>query len=159
MRKIPVVSLRMVREGTVAYMNKRLDSAQKTYELFRPMLEELDRESVWVACLNTKKELCCLSQVSVGSLKSVELHPREVFKIALASNSDSIITVHNHPSGDPSPSMEDINVTDRLHRAGLLLGIELLDHLIVGRGKYFSFADEGSFRERGGLFDRSDIAP
>jgi DNA repair protein RadC len=78
----------------------------------------------------------------VGSLTASIVHPREVFKPAILSNSSSVLLCHNHPSGDPLPSQEDRTLTVRLVQAGKVLGVEVLDHIIVGDGRYFSFADE-----------------
>lgn len=93
--------------------------------------------------LNTKNVVMFIKDVSVGSLNSSIVHPREVFCDAIRKNSAFIIVCHNHPSGDPQPSNEDINVTNRLKECGKLLGIELLDHLIIGKGKYISLKEKG----------------
>jgi DNA repair protein RadC len=80
--------------------------------------------------------------VSIGNLNSSVVHPREVFNEAIICHSASIIVCHNHPSGDPSPSNEDINITQRLKECGKLLGIELIDHIIIGDGIYVSFKEK-----------------
>ena len=101
-----------------------------------------DREKFVVACLDTKKQPVNISVVSIGSVNSVIVHPREVFKIAVLSNASSIICFHNHPSGNINPSGEDENITRRLKECGEILGIGLLDHIIVGdRDTYFSFKE------------------
>jgi DNA repair protein RadC len=92
--------------------------------------------------LNTKNVVISMKDVSIGSLNSSIVHPREVFSEAIRKNSASIIVCHNHPSGDPTPSKEDINVTERLKECGKLLGIELLDHLIIGNGSYISLKEK-----------------
>ena len=84
-----------------------------------------------------------IEETSRGSLTTTILHPREVFKSAILANAASIILVHNHPSGDPTPSREDIEITKRLQRAGHLLGIKVLDHIVIGREKYVSMKDDG----------------
>jgi DNA repair protein RadC len=143
MKRIPLVSLRIVRERSVPYAQRAIQSAQAVFELFRALAEDLDREAVWMACLDTKNRLSCLSQVSLGSLDASLVHPREVMKIALLSNASAIILVHNHPSGDPSPSGEDRKVTDRIKQTAELFGMRFLDHVIIGDGRFYSFADEG----------------
>ena len=81
--------------------------------------------------------------VSVGSLNQSIVHPREVFKTALLSNAAAVLLIHQHPTGDPSPSGEDIAITKRLKEAGELLGLKVLDHIIVGEGEYLSFVEKG----------------
>ena len=83
--------------------------------------------------------------MSTGSLNSSIVHPREIFKRAVLQNAASIIICHNHPSGDPTPSQEDINTTKRIYDAGKILGIELLDHVIIGDNKYTSLKEKGVF--------------
>jgi DNA repair protein RadC len=143
MKHIPLVSLRLVRERTVPYPGRSLQSAQAVYDLFRDLAGDLDREAVWIACLDAKNRLACLSQVSVGSLDASMVHPREVMKTVLMANASAMILVHNHPSGDPAPSAEDRAVTDRIRQTADLFGIRFLDHVIVGDGRFYSFNDEG----------------
>ena len=143
MKRVSLVSLRIVRERTLDYARKSVRSSAAVYDLFRQLAEDLDREAVWVACLDTKNRLACLSQVSLGSLDSAIVHPREVLKIALLANARSMILVHNHPSGDPTPSGEDKAITERIKQAAEVVGIRLLDHLIIGEDRFYSFADEG----------------
>ncbi|TSB46233.1 RadC family protein [Alkalicoccobacillus porphyridii] len=93
--------------------------------------------------LNTKNQLLFKHTVFIGSLNASIVHPREVFKEALRRSSASIICLHNHPSGDPTPSREDIDVTKRLYEAGRVLGIELLDHIIIGDRTFISLKEQG----------------
>lgn len=93
--------------------------------------------------LDGKNRLAGFNVVSIGSLTASLVHPREVFKAAILANAAAMIVVHNHPSGDPTPSAEDIAITQRLRQAGELLGISLLDHVVIGDDRYVSFADEG----------------
>ncbi|MEG1584046.1 MAG: JAB domain-containing protein, partial [Anaerovorax sp.] len=83
-----------------------------------------------------------IEETSVGNLNSSVVHPREVFSVAIKKSAASIILVHNHPSGNTTPSQQDIDVTNRLVEAGTLLGIQVVDHLIIGDGKYLSFKEE-----------------
>ena len=99
----------------------------------------------YVLCLTTKMDLIGYHEVSRGTLDSASAHPREVFKAAILANAAAILCGHNHPSGDPEPSREDRVLTQRLVEAGKLLGIDVLDHIVLGDGNtaYFSFADQG----------------
>jgi DNA repair protein RadC len=97
-------------------------------------LRGLDREHFWALALSTKNRLLRMVEVSVGSLNSSIVHPRELFKEAVRVSAASIVVVHNHPSGDPTPSGADLQLTRRLARAGEVLGIEVLDHVVIGDG-------------------------
>jgi len=101
-----------------------------------------DREHLLCLYLDTKKRVLGIEVVSIGTLNCSLVHPREVFKGAILASADSIILAHNHPSGDPEPSKEDISVTERIKKAGEILGIELVDHIIISPyGKYVSLRD------------------
>lgn len=102
----------------------------------------LDREHFRTISLNTKNHVLAVDTVSIGSLNSSIVHPRELFKNPIKRSSAALILVHNHPSGDPTPSKEDIEVTKRLSDAGKLLGIEILDHIIIGDQKYISLKEK-----------------
>jgi DNA repair protein RadC len=93
--------------------------------------------------LDGKNRIVCLDQVSVGSLNQSIVHPREVFKSACLSNAAALLLIHQHPTGDATPSQEDIAITRRLKEAGELMGIRVLDHIIVGDGEYLSFVERG----------------
>ena len=93
--------------------------------------------------LNTKNQVIAQETLSIGSLNASIVHPREVFRAAIKRSSASIICAHNHPSGDPSPSPEDMQVTERLVKAGELIGIEVLDHVIIGDKRYVSLKEQG----------------
>ncbi|MDI6601916.1 MAG: DNA repair protein RadC [Thermoanaerobacteraceae bacterium] len=102
----------------------------------------LKKEYFKTILLDIKNNIIAIENISIGSLNSSLVHPREIFKSAIKKSSAAIIMVHNHPSGDPHPSNEDIEVTRRIVESGRILGIEVLDHVIIGDGKYFSFKDE-----------------
>lgn len=105
-----------------------------------------DREVFFVMCLNTKNHVVAVHRCHIGSLNASIVHPREVFKSAILNNAASVIVAHQHPSGDITPSMEDISVTKRLAEAGKLLGIEVLDHLVVNNeGRFTSLKERGHF--------------
>jgi DNA repair protein RadC len=107
-------------------------------------LRGLDREHFWCLALNTKNQLLRTVEVSIGSLNASIVHPRELFKEAVKVSAASIVLVHNHPSGDPTPSGADVQLTRRLVKAGDVLGIEVLDHVVVGDGgEHSSLRDLG----------------
>ena len=97
-----------------------------------------DREHFKCLILHRKNQGISLETISIGGLANALVHPREVFKPAVKRSAAAVILIHNHPSGDPTPSKEDINITKRLIESGKLLGIEVLDHIIIGDGRYFS---------------------
>ncbi len=123
--------------------NYKISKPKDAAELVMEEMKNFKQEHLKVIMLNTKNVVTFIKDVSVGSLNSSIVHPREVFCDAIRKNSAFIIVCHNHPSGDPQPSNEDINVTNRLKECGKLLGIELLDHLIIGKGKYISLKEKG----------------
>ncbi|MDZ4170330.1 MAG: DNA repair protein RadC [Coriobacteriia bacterium] len=109
-----------------------------------PQLRGADREHFWTLALNTKNRLLRIIEVSVGSLSASIVHPRELFKDALKASAASVVLVHNHPSGDPTPSGADIQLTRRLVKAGDVLGVEVLDHVVIGdSGEHASLRDLG----------------
>ncbi len=103
----------------------------------------LDREHFKVILLNTKNHVLEIESVSVGNLNSSLVHPRELFKKAILKSAAGVILVHNHPSGDPQPSDEDRQVTARMVEAGEIIGIEVLDHIVIGDGRYASLRERG----------------
>ncbi|MGA0132967.1 MAG: RadC family protein [Opitutales bacterium] len=128
----------------------RLDAPAKVWARLEPLAAGLAVEKCWVLCLNRRNRLLALHEVSSGTATSSLLHPREVFRQALRHAASAAIVAHNHPSGDPSPSPADRAVTRQLAEAGRVVGVELLDHVVVGRpeadpgGKgWFSFGEAG----------------
>lgn len=110
------------------------------------VMEELRhklREHFRVLLLDTKNRVLGIEDISIGSLNASLVHPREVFRPAIRKACASMILIHNHPSGDPTPSREDVEVTKRLTEAGRLMGIEVLDHLVIGDGRFVSFREKG----------------
>ena len=142
-KRINIVSIKMVKESSFLYQTRQILSPKDAYEMIKEQLEGLDREQFIIACLNTKNEPTNISVVSVGTLNKAIVHPREVFKTAILSNAASIMAFHNHPSGETTPSQQDIQLTQRLVEAGELLGIKLLDHLIIGDGTFTSLKEKG----------------
>ena len=146
--RLSVLGLRVVKErsGQYEFEDKVVSSPSKARDILEEVFElsELAEEVFILMCLDTKNKVTGLFKVSQGSLNTNIVHPREVFKRALLQNANSIILAHNHPSGDTTPSSEDILITKRLDEAGDILGIKVLDHLIVGAGgRYKSFKEDG----------------
>ena len=125
---------------------RKICSPKDVYAFMFPKMREQKKEKFVTLYLDTKNHILKEETVSIGSLNASIVHPREVFKGALELSSASIIVIHNHPSGDPSPSKEDIMVTEKLCDSGKLLGIDVLDHIIIGDGRYVSLKDEGFIR-------------
>lgn len=119
-----------------------ITSPQDIANLFMEQMRYYKKEFFKVLLLNTKNEIIMIENVSIGNLNSAIVHPREVFTLAIKKSASSVILVHNHPSGNPEPSKEDIQLTKRLIHAGEIIGIEVLDHLIIGDGLYLSFKEE-----------------
>lgn len=139
-KRVDIVSLRMVKDGSVLYKER---SPQDGYKLFKQFLGELDSEYFVVMCLDVKNQPTAINVCHIGSLNTSIVHPREVMKIAIMYNSASIIVLHNHPSNNPSPSKEDIDVTTRLKEARIIFGIELMDHWIVCEDSFISLKEKG----------------
>ncbi|MHB8917806.1 MAG: RadC family protein [Desulfocucumaceae bacterium] len=106
-------------------------------------MRHLDREHFCALLLNTKHQVVAKETISIGTLNTSVVHPRELFKTAIKRSASAVILVHNHPSGDPTPSREDRDITRRLQEAGSIIGIEVLDHIIIGDNKFVSFKDKG----------------
>jgi DNA repair protein RadC len=130
------------------YTRQKLDSPELVYDFLAPAMQQLHKESLRVILLDTRYHLLWTEEVSLGSVNESIAHPRDVFRPALISSAYAVIVVHNHPSGDPSPSQSDHSLTRRLAEAAELLQIKLLDHIIIGapaegRQAYFSFKEAG----------------
>ncbi|NTW28036.1 MAG: DNA repair protein RadC [Coriobacteriia bacterium] len=123
---------------------RTISTPEDVVDLCSAQLRGLDREHFWALALNTKNGLLRMIEVSVGSLNASIVHPRELFKDAVKVSAASVVVVHNHPSGDPTPSGADIQLTRRLVKAGDVLGIEVLDHVVIGDGgEHASLKDLG----------------
>ena len=131
------------KEPSISRQNQASITPKDSYNLLKYFLEDKDREYFIVAALDIKNQPVSVHVCHVGSLNACIVHPREVMKSAILSNAASIIVGHNHPSGHTTPSEEDHKVTKRLKEAGEILGIELLDHIIVGTDSYLSFNEKG----------------
>jgi DNA repair protein RadC len=125
-----------------AQKKKSLLSPREVYELLTPQIGNLKKEHFVLVSFDTRNRVIGTDTISVGTLNASLVHPREMFEIAIRRHAASVIIAHNHPSGDPDPSDEDIRVTEKLMEAGKLLGIQVLDHIIVCKNSYYSFSDQ-----------------
>jgi DNA repair protein RadC len=123
-------------------VGKQFITPKSVYEAVG-LLNDLSTESLLVLHLDNKARALALQVVSIGSINASIVHPREVFRAAILQGSARIIAIHNHPSGDPEPSNEDRDITQRLRETGRVIGIPLCDHIVVGKDSYYSFADHG----------------
>jgi DNA repair protein RadC len=128
-------------DGLPVIVGRALTSPRDSAAALVTMLQDEPAEVFAILCLTTKYRVIAYHEVSRGTLDSTLVHPREVFKAALLANAAAIIVCHNHPSGDPTPTVDDVEVTRRLAATGQVLGIELLDHIVVGDGRYYSFKE------------------
>ncbi len=151
-KRIQVVHLQMVKDDEVIYGKQVLDGPRETATLVRGLIGNMDRECLVVCATDAKMKPTHIQIVGIGAINYCPVSIPEVFKAALLSNSVNILLAHNHPSGDCTPSSEDIAFTERVMRAGDLLGIRLIDHIIVGGDDSFY-----SLREEGGFFGREGI--
>jgi DNA repair protein RadC len=122
---------------------QRFANSRDLFERYRARYFSVSKEHFLSLHLNSKNQLIREALVSIGSLSTSVVHPREVFAPAVRDSTAAIIFLHNHPSGDPQPSSEDRECTARLCQAGKILGIRVLDHIVIGHDDYFSFADSG----------------
>lgn len=123
--------------------NQQMKCSRDFVKFFSPFLKNLRKEVVKAALLNPKLKMIKDITISEGSLNSSIVHPREVMIPAIKESAASLVLIHNHPSGDPTPSSADIEITHRLNKTGEIIGIKLLDHIIIGGQGFYSFADEG----------------
>lgn len=143
MKKFYKYDLEMVREKSYTAETKKLSNPEDVYEVLKVVgLHKSPREKFYMVALDTKNEILGIREVSSGTLNGTLVHPREVFQIAIMLGSACMILAHNHPSGDVTPSSEDIEITKRLIQAGELIGIPVADHIIVGN-EFLSFKREG----------------
>lgn len=122
---------------------KRVLSAEDVYKLVKSKLKNYTKEHFFVLSFDTRSKLLGIDEISVGTLNANLVHPRETFEAAIHRHSAQVIIVHNHPSGDPDPSEDDLTITKRLIESGKILDIEVLDHLIVTQNGFLSFKERG----------------
>jgi len=130
-----------IQEGTAEYVANTIINAETVYALFS-FLQQETKEHFIALHLDAKNRILCIDRVSAGTMTNSLIHPREVFKTALLSSAASLLLIHNHPSGDPTPSRDDISITEKLKGAGEIMGIAVLDHVIIGDG-YISLKEKG----------------
>jgi len=126
---------------TPSYKSKELTDPEKVYRLVKSKLKDYHKEHFYIIALNSRNH--SIAEVSIGSLNASIVHPREVFAEAIKNKAASVIFVHNHPSGDPEPSEDDLVLTKKLVESGKILGIEVMDHIIVVKNDFFSFKNKG----------------
>lgn len=142
-KKVPKYCIKLVTEAQVFYDGKKISGASDIADFLKTTgLHEKAQEEFYAIYLNTKNKIIGFEMVSRGTLNASLVHPRDVFKGALLANAHAIILAHNHPSGDTEPSHADKSVTETLVKAGQLMNVEVLDHVIIGsNGSFFSFRD------------------
>ena len=144
MHRIPVYGVQLIKERTHPSEYQTASSPEAVAAILAAFLQDQDREQFSILMLNSKNHVVGYHVVTQGTLNASLVHPREVFKAAILAGSASIILAHNHPSGDPRPSSEDLDVTKQLTNAGKILGIDVLDHIIIGcGGAYGSLKAQG----------------
>ena len=134
------IGKRLSRRG--AHDKIKVNSPMVIANLMMDEMRYLNKEHFRIAILDTKNQILTIENISVGTLNVSIVHPRDVYHSAIKRNANSIILIHNHPSGDPEPSNEDISITHRLIEVGNLMGIKVLDHIIIGDNKYISFKEK-----------------
>jgi DNA repair protein RadC len=146
--RIPRQRISLVRDGSLLSSWKIFSNSRQVFEFAHDQLyADVDREQFHVFLLDNKNRLIGVNLVSQGSASSSIVVPDMVFRAAIIASSPAIICTHPHPSGDPAPSREDRDCTARLVKAGAILGIRVLDHIVCGDGQYFSFADAGCLQD------------
>jgi DNA repair protein RadC len=150
LENIDIVKIQMVRDGTLEYGRKTIKGPQDLAELGLKFIKNADREVFLLVSLDTRNHINCIHVVSIGTVNTCLVAPREILKVAILSSASKIAFIHNHPSGDVDPSEDDIKITNRIAQCGDLFDIKLLDHVIIcDEGRYESFLERG-------LIEKSD---
>jgi DNA repair protein RadC len=136
------IKLILIRENSEQYEPVSLNTPSDVYSFIKD-IQHFDREKLYSIHINTRNLVIGLEEISSGSQTQSIVHPREVFKSAILNSADSIIIAHNHPSGDPTPSKDDQTLTEKLYDCGELLGIPVIDSVIIGYERYYSFLESG----------------
>ena len=124
------------------FSNKKITSPQDVADIFIPLIKDEVKEQFIVVCLNSANKIIKHEIISIGNLNSSVVHPREIFKVAIENNSASIILMHNHPSGNPEPSNEDISITKKIVESGKIMDIPVFDHIIIAGNSFTSFVEK-----------------
>lgn len=146
-KTIDVCTVTLVRDRTVDYLGRVADSDDVKNLAKQLGYETFAEEVVGVFCLDMKGKINSYFEVSRGGVENSMMSAREIFKRAITANASSVILVHNHPSGEPTPSADDTSVTRTMVKAGEILGIRVLDHIIIGDGETYSYGNEGLISE------------
>ena len=147
--KLDIVAVRLVKDKKLM-SEQQIRFPSDAVRILGQEMAQYSREVFAVIHIDAQHRPICATYTSMGMVNRVNVHPRETFQAAILANAAAVVVLHNHPSGSPSPSKEDIDVTETLCRAGKLLGIEVLDHIIVGdHGRYFSFAENKILKDFG----------
>jgi hypothetical protein len=145
--RVGIVAEPQIKPGFNGVAGENLHSAEEVFKMAPRIFSSLeldhDREHFILFCLDNKNRVVGLKVISTGSLTMALVHPREVYHAAIVLRAAGVIFMHNHPSGDPAPSREDIDITKRLKEVGDVLGMRVLDHVVLGQDRYFSFSDKG----------------
>ncbi len=142
--QLPLITTRLVCETHLPFSDRiQVSSPADVAGILQEYFRDKDREEFLIVLLNTANVITGLSQISVGGLAASVVEPRQVFKVAVLANAAALILAHNHPSGNPEPSREDIRITRQLVEAGQLMGIPVHDHLIIAGATYISLAERG----------------
>ena len=126
-----------------AMQKTQIASSVDAYDLIHSRMRDLNHEEFWIILLDRRSKVIAVEEIHVGGMSAMVVDPKIIFQKALERKASSVILSHNHPSGSPSPSNEDIRLTEKVKLAGNYMDIKVLDHIIVGEGAYYSFADEG----------------
>src|SRR5688572_2544541 len=126
-----------------ATQKKQIASSMDAYDLIHSRMRDLMHEEFWILLLDRRSKVISIEEIHVGGMSAMVVDPKIIFQKALERKASSLILAHNHPSGSPSPSMEDIRLTEKVKMAGNFIDIKVLDHIIIGEGAYYSFADDG----------------
>ena len=145
-QSVPIIHLEMVKDAEITYGGMKMENAEEAATLIKKFLGDVDRECLVVCATDIKMKLVHIQLTAMGAINYCPVSISDIFKVALLSNAANILLFHNHPSGDVTPSEDDIQVTKRVMEAGKLLGIPLLDHIILGEGdSFYSFRESGRF--------------
>jgi len=126
-----------------AIQKSQIATSLDAFELIHAGMRDLTREEFWIILLDRRSKLISIEEIHIGGMSAMVVDPKIIFQKALERKASSVILSHNHPSGAPSPSIEDIRLTEKVKQAGSYIDIKVLDHIIIGDGTYYSFADEG----------------
>jgi DNA repair protein RadC len=141
---IPEIKVSVVKDGSIKADIRALDYPAAVAEVARQLIGPgEEREHFLLFCLDARSKIKSVATISIGTMGRCWVHPREVFRVAIVAGATAVVVCHNHPSGDCTPSSDDVNITRRLARAGKIVGIPVMDHVILGAGTVFSFREQG----------------